>query len=502
MPGLASRRIARCLRPKPEATPAPGQGPVPTPPNHGLDMRLATGRAGTTAARLDGTDIQPGPASSRRYLSPLHSHWALHARVDTAPIRFTGRGSPWGRPCGRPGRERSSPCGSPGPAGRNTACDGRFDWTVHPHRLQACAVWAGSANIAWPALYAGLPSRGPRPDAGMARLRPAFCCMFRPGFSTVPCALCVMALVVFRSSMTTVWAVSRRVAADWMYGRVQAPGALVVQLAQWAGRAAPAVGALLLPKHPALVPLALRVLDGRVGEGVYSSGAVGGLPRVAVNTDRSGLRGPACVRGASGTWNTMQACPFGCLPSDSCRTRTVRGWPSACRWMGPGHVQPILGLDRLLSRMRTRDGMVKAGCVQCLAWYCGCPWSGRVRVAERGMGVARVLAGVPDDFTAAVLPPRVVGRVPQLREPLARRDAGGIQHIVKAASSGALRTGCLWRARVQPVVPLVLGHGLAGAQLGAGQGEGLVEGQGPATGLGHNSDPGTGCRGKRNPCQR
>ena len=341
MPGLASRRIGRCLHPKPEATPSPGQGPVPTPPNHGLDMRLATGRAGTTAARLDGTDIQPGPASSRCYRSPLHSYWDLHARVDTAPIRFTGRGSPWGRPCGRPGRERSLPCGSPGPAGRNTACDGRFDWTVHPHRLQACAVWAGSANIAWSALYAGLHSRGPRPDAGMARLRPAFCCMFRPGFSTVPCALCVMALV-FRSSLTTMWAVSRRVAADWMYGRVPTPGALAVQLAQWAGRAAPAVGALLLPEHPALVPLALRVLDGRVGEGVYSSGAVGGLPRVAVNTDRSGLRGPACVRGGfrhleHDAGMPLRLLAFGLLP-DAHGPRLAVGMPMDGTGTRPAHL--------------------------------------------------------------------------------------------------------------------------------------------------------------------
>ena len=37
---------------------------------------------------------------------------------------------------------------------------------------------------------------------------------------------------------------------------------------------------------------------------------------------------------------------------------------------------------------------------------------------------------------------------------------------IKAASAGTQRTGCLWGDRVQPVVPLVPGHGLAGAQLG------------------------------------
>ncbi|MDE0673411.1 MAG: hypothetical protein OXH72_16895, partial [Caldilineaceae bacterium] len=40
----------------------------------------------------------------------------LYTMVDTTHIRFTGRGSPFGWPCDRPGRERSSPCSSPSPA--------------------------------------------------------------------------------------------------------------------------------------------------------------------------------------------------------------------------------------------------------------------------------------------------------------------------------------------------------------------------------------------------
>ena len=43
----------------------------------------------------------------------------------------------------------------------------------------------------------------------------------------------------------------------------------------------------------------------------------------------------------------------------------------------------------------------------------------RVRVEERGVGVAHVLAGVPDDGAAVVLQPLVAKRIPQLREPLA-----------------------------------------------------------------------------------
>lgn len=54
-----SRRICRCPRPKLGTRPAPGQGPEPITPNPGLDMRLDTGRAVTTAARLAGTNIQP-----------------------------------------------------------------------------------------------------------------------------------------------------------------------------------------------------------------------------------------------------------------------------------------------------------------------------------------------------------------------------------------------------------------------------------------------------------
>ena len=54
-----SRRICRCPRPKLGTRPAPGQGPEPITPNPGLDMRLDTGHAMTTAARLDGTNIQP-----------------------------------------------------------------------------------------------------------------------------------------------------------------------------------------------------------------------------------------------------------------------------------------------------------------------------------------------------------------------------------------------------------------------------------------------------------
>ncbi len=65
----------------------------------------------------------------------------------------------------------------------------------------------GSTYTTCPALYSSLRSSGPQPDARMARLSPAFYFTFRPGFSTVPFALLVMALV-FRSSSTTVWAVS------------------------------------------------------------------------------------------------------------------------------------------------------------------------------------------------------------------------------------------------------------------------------------------------------
>ena len=59
IPAQGIRRICRCPRPKLGTRPAPGQGPEPITPNPGLDMRLDTGRAVTTAARLAGTNIQP-----------------------------------------------------------------------------------------------------------------------------------------------------------------------------------------------------------------------------------------------------------------------------------------------------------------------------------------------------------------------------------------------------------------------------------------------------------
>ena len=88
-------------------------------------------------------------------------------------------------------------------------------------------------------------------------------------------------------------------------GGVPAPGALAMQFAGFAGRAAVSVRALLLPGHPALVPLDLRVLNDRVGDFVYGSGAVRGLPHVAVHAYGSFLCGPVHIGVVDRHLNTM-----------------------------------------------------------------------------------------------------------------------------------------------------------------------------------------------------
>ena len=87
----------------------------------------------------------------------------------------------------------------------------------------------------------------------------------------------------------------RHLATDVVSGVVPAPGLLALQFAQFPTGPAAALGALLLPGHPVLVPLDLRVLNGRVGDSVYDSGAVRGLFHIAVNAHGSFLCGPAHI---------------------------------------------------------------------------------------------------------------------------------------------------------------------------------------------------------------
>ena len=88
------------------------------------------------------------------------------------------------------------------------------------------------------------------------------------------------------------------------------------------------------------------------------------------------------------------------------------------------------------------------------------PVVGTVRVEECGVGIAHVLAGVPDDFVAVVLQPLVTGCVPQLREPLAQRKEG------RTAGTLPQLPECLPHA----VVRLVPGqHVVPGEPAGTGQ---------------------------------
>ena len=128
----------------------------------------------------------------------------------------------------------------------------------------------------------------------MERLRPAFCFTFLPGFSTVPFALFVMALVFQVLKHDGVGGI-RHLAADLVCGVVPAPGLPALEFAQFAAGPAAAVGALLLPGHPALVPLDPGVLDGRVGEGMDFARAVRGLSHVAVDAHGPVCRGRAHV---------------------------------------------------------------------------------------------------------------------------------------------------------------------------------------------------------------
>ena len=171
--------------------------------------------------------------------------WDLYTMVDTTHIRFTGRGSPCGRAQGRPGRERSSPCSSPSPAGRNGCgrksrphqdVERRIVVGVRPEPAGSARgtppatvglTWRCARNGCRLAMYRPDPRTPPgrpctracapavpSPTPGWHRLSPAFCFTFRPGFSTVPFALLVMPFV-FRSSRTTVWAVSATLRLIW-----------------------------------------------------------------------------------------------------------------------------------------------------------------------------------------------------------------------------------------------------------------------------------------------
>ncbi len=145
---------------------------------------------------------QPLPRAPER----THMQRPAHAEIQITPL-------PW--PRSPPFRGRRWP-GTRRPH-TNSVCDGRWVLRMWPHRLPVCEVGTGFALTGSPAWWSGFRS-GPRPPrAGRLRCRPAFRFRFRPGSAPVPLAEAGTAFV-FRSSMTTVCAVSagvRRSLGPW-----------------------------------------------------------------------------------------------------------------------------------------------------------------------------------------------------------------------------------------------------------------------------------------------
>ena len=118
--------------------------------------------------------------------------------------------------------------------------------------------------------------------------------------------------------------------------------------------------------------------------------------------------------------------PGGCggCPSDPCLPRDSQGLavdvPQNRSQPCPAHLREIQ--VAVPDPDFGRDG--EGGLCVVVGLVLRTPMIGHIRVDECGVGVAHVLAGVPDEFMVVVLQPLVAGYVPQLREPLAQREEG------------------------------------------------------------------------------